>query len=694
MVMRRRTNIRQHDRTDCAAACIASIAGWYGYSIPLTVIREASGTGAYGTTVKGILDACREIGFTAKGYKSETGDTTPLLGLGCPAILHILKENGDLHFYVLYKINGKKAIVMDPAEGRRVKKDIDTLHKEWSGYLVIMRPDPDFTQFRGKRGHFSKYASLLLLTKRDYSLSLAGAAAYIVAGICTALFLQHIIDNVLPVGDMRALGVTGALMILIMAAALFVGYGQVIFTLRTGITMDSYIILKYINHLFSLPVGFFKGRGAGELNSRIGDSMRIRSFLIEGVTTILTSVLTLAVSFVLMFSFYWKLALMTFAFIPLFCTVYIIAGRINRKTSREIIESAAEFEEKSVEGISSIKVIKYFGNGEHYYRNIERKYVTFAEKLYRGGRYSGIFATSADAISRLLTVCLILIGSLFIFKGKLSVGELVSFYSLTSFFSGPLSQLVRLTDDLAEFNTASERIFEILDLKSEGGESLPYVPDRCEDILFHNVEFSYPGHEPLLSNFNITIPKGQITVIKGASGCGKSSLASLLMRDYKVQKGKITLGDIDISQIEIGQWRDYISIVPQDADLISGTILENITCHDPKPDVERVINILEELGMRQFISGLQMGLLTRTGEHGSRISGGQRQRIALARVLYRDPFIYILDEATSSLDSESEAFILRKLQDLRDKGKTVILITHNKENALIADNTITMSAHS
>ena len=98
MGMRRRINIRQHDRTDCAAACIASIAGWYGYSIPLTIIREASGTSVYGTTIKGILDACREIGFMAKGYKSETGNTTPLLGLGCPAILHILKENGDLHF--------------------------------------------------------------------------------------------------------------------------------------------------------------------------------------------------------------------------------------------------------------------------------------------------------------------------------------------------------------------------------------------------------------------------------------------------------------------------------------------------------------------------------------------------------------------------------------------------------------------
>jgi ABC-type bacteriocin/lantibiotic exporter with double-glycine peptidase domain len=208
------------------------------------------------------------------------------------------------------------------------------------------------------------------------------------------------------------------------------------------------------------------------------------------------------------------------------------------------------------------------------------------------------------------------------------------------------------------------------------------------------VEFAYPGHEPLLSDFNMTIPKGQITAIKGASGCGKSSVASLLMRDYKVQKGKITLGDIDISQIDISRWRDYISIVPQDADLISGTILENITCHDPEPDVERVINILEELGMREFISDLQMGLLTRTGEHGCRISGGQRQRIAFARVLYRNPFIYILDEATSSLDSESQSFILRKLKDLREKGKTVILITHNKENALIADNTITMSAHS
>lgn len=218
--------------------------------------------------------------------------------------------------------------------------------------------------------------------------------------------------------------------------------------------------------------------------------------------------------------------------------------------------------------------------------------------------------------------------------------------------------------------------------------------DCTADIVLNDVDFSYPGCPPLLTNFSMTIPHGQITAIQGESGCGKSSVASLLMRDYSIQKGSICIGDIPIGTIDLTLWRSFVSIVPQDSPLINGTILENITCLDPEPDIKRVSIILDDLGMGKFIRELPMGILTPVGQYGSILSGGQKQRIAFARVLYHDPQIIILDEATSSLDSVSQKYILDKIVSLRNQGKTIVMISHKDDNVTIADNLVKMNAHS
>lgn len=695
-----RQDVKQHDETDCAAACIASISRWYGYNFPFTIIREASGTGKGGTTIKGILDACKEIGFSANAYKSDNCDIAPLYKIHTPVILHQVKENGDLHYVVLYDINAKKATIMDPAEGTHHKINIEQLQKEWSGYLVTMMPGADASSSTNIiSSHFTnsmlfRSIPLLRLVKKELILSLLGAVAYIVIGISSALFLQHIIDVVIPSHNAFELTKVGTAMAALMFSALVIGYLRIVFAIRAGITMDSHIILKYLRHLFKLPLGFFSQRGAGELNSRISDAMKIRSFLVDGLIGIFISTLTLIVSFALMFTYYWKLALFTLVFIPLYVVLYLISNKINKRANRDIIENGARFEEKTVESITAVRSIKYFSNEETILRILEKQYVILADKLYKGGRWLGVFATSSDAISKILTICLLVVGSLFIFRGQLSVGELVSFYAMTAYFSAPLSKLVEINNNVTEAKISAERIFDILDLEPEGLNTIAYPLDHNYDIDFKDVTFSYPGCETLLKHFNLTIEKGKITAIKGESGCGKSSLAALLMRGYKIQQGKILINGTDINQIDLEQWRKYISIVPQEPDLISGTILDNISCAQKEPDIQRVFSIIEELGLKDFIASLPLGILTKIGEQGSMLSGGQKQRIALARALYRSPQILILDEATSSLDDESQKYILDKMVTLRNEGKSIVLISHKADNINIADVVINMSAHS
>ena len=684
-----KTAIRQHDISDCAAACMASVARHYGQDIPLSVIREASGTSAAGTSIKGILDACRELGFRAAGYKSDEKQLESLYGLAEPVILHVVNKRGDLHFVVLYTLNRRYARIMDPEWGRVRRLPAEELRDAWTGYLVTMAPDPERpseTNFRKGRQRLA--SCLQFISLREYLLMMAGSVVYIVAGVCTALFLQHIIDHVIPDGNPHSLAATGVLMLSVMLCTLLVGYGRVIYALRLSISLDSGLILRYLRHLFRLPASFFSRRGTGELNARISDAAKVRAFLIEGLSTLLTSTLILAVSFTLMFTTHWRLSLLMLAFIPVYLILYLLADRVNTRVNRDIIEQSAIFEERTVEGIAAVRTVRYFGQGERLLRSIEKEYLLLARKMFRGGRWAGGFASAADGIAKLLTLTLLTAGSLYIFAGSLSVGALVSFYSLTAWFSAPLGELVKINDELTEARIAWERLGDITELPPEETGIGNFCPKPGADIVFDHIDFSYPGCPPLLHNLSLTLKAGKITAIQGPSGCGKSSLAALLMRDYTVQRGAIRLGPHDIRLFSLESWRRFVSIVPQEPQLLNGTILENVSCMDSDPDVEKVVKLLDELDLGPMVRELPMGLFSQIGERGGLLSGGQRQRIALARALYREPAVLILDEVTSSLDEASQRSLLDRILRFRDEGGTVLMITHKKDNAAIADHIV------
>lgn len=689
-----KTAIRQHDITDCAAACIASIARHYGTAVPISLLREVSGTSHAGTSIKGILDACRSIGFRATAYKSDEKNLDGLYGLAEPVILHVINDRGDLHFVVLESINPKKARVMDPGRGKSLRIPTRKLAGQWTGYLVTMQPDPQAQEAREAASQPRRHAlfhCLGMLSLKEYALMLAGGMVYIVAGLCTALFLQHIIDTVLPARDTAALLRTSALMAAVMGCTLLVGYGRIFYALRLSLCLDTRLILTYLRHLFRLPAAFFARRGTGELHARISDAAKVRHFLIEGTSTLVTGVLMLAVSFILMFTLHWRLALLMLAFLPVYLLLYLIADRVNKRINREIIEQSAAFEERTVEGIAAVRVIRHYGNGRRLLWGIEKEYLALTQRLFRGGRWAGGFASAADGISKLLTVTLLTIGAFYIFAGSLTVGALVSFYSLTAWFATPLSDLVHLNESYAEARIAYERLGDITCLPPEEAGIGHFPPRPGDDVVFDRITFSYPGCPVLLRDFSLVLKAGHITAVQGPSGCGKSSLAALLMRDYTVQHGVIRLGPHDIRLFGLESWRRFTALVPQEPQLLNASILDNITCLEPSPDIERVMELLEALDLGPMIRELPMGIFSKIGERGGMLSGGQRQRIALARALYHRPHLLVLDEVTASLDPLSQRSLLEQVQRFRDEGGTVMMITHKADNAAIADKTITIN---
>ena len=682
--------VKQHDRTDCAVACIAAIARYWGLSLPLAAIRQACGAGVEGTTIKGILDACQAINMDARPYRSPDKDLGLIDPEQLPVILHVATADGDPHFVVLISYNDKEAVVMDPAEGKNVRMDIDTLRERWSGYLVTTAPGKDFRPGDRTVSTATRLRKLFGLYSREIVASIAFSLLYILAGISFSLFLQYFIDTVIPSGEAGSIAGPAAVMIILSVLAFLIGIIRINTLLSAATGIDLKLISSYISHLFRLPVAFFSQRGAGEINSRIGDAYTIRRFVTEGVASVVISLFTLVASFVLMFTFHWRLALLTMLFVPVYSVIFYFASKSSNRFNREIIAGSTKFERRCVEEIAAVRSVKYACSEREAARGIMSNYTSLCDSILKGGRTAGIYGVTAETTSKLLTVTLLSAGSMVILKGGISVGTLVSFYAITSFFSAPLASLVGASSLITQTRIASQRLFEVMDLEAEqteGGD----VPEGQLDLEFDGITFAYPGSLNLLENFSAKVPAGKITVVKGRSGCGKSSLAALAMRLYQPAIGTITLGGTDISLYDLEQWRRKVTIVPQDVRLFDDTILYNITCRRRDCDLERVAQLLVELGLDDIVRDLPRGIMTLVGEAGCRLSGGQKQRIAIAAALYRNPDILILDEATNSLDAASQQRLYQAIQRYNaERNTTIMIITHKAGEIPFADHVIEM----
>jgi ATP-binding cassette subfamily B protein len=238
---------------------------------------------------------------------------------------------------------------------------------------------------------------------------------------------------------------------------------------------------------------------------------------------------------------------------------------------------------------------------------------------------------------------------------------------------------------------AADRLFEIMDLEQEETtQKVELQPGMIGNIVFNNVTFSYGSRVPVFRHFNLEVQKGRITAIVGESGSGKSTLMSLLQNIYSLKEGTIAIGHTDIRYIQHESLRRLVSVVPQQIDLFAGPITANIAVGEFEPDMQQVLRISQQLGILEFIEKLPDGFNTLLGEHGVNLSGGQRQRIAIARALYRQPEILILDEATSSLDPVSDLYVQNAMQELRDAGKTVIVIAHRLSTVVNADQIVVL----
>ncbi|MCH6200213.1 ABC transporter transmembrane domain-containing protein [Aquiflexum sp. LQ15W] len=438
------------------------------------------------------------------------------------------------------------------------------------------------------------------------------------------------------------------------------------------------IRISLYSQLVQLPMTFFDKRRTGELISRItADVSMLQDTFSTTLAELLRQIITLVAGVIFLMMTTPKLTLFMLATFPVLVIIAMVFGKFIRKLSKETQDELAAANVIVEETLQSIMTVKSFA-GEEYesnrYRKGLNKVVAVALKAagFRGAFISFIIFALFGGI-----VAVMWYGATLVASGDMSVGDLVSFVLYTTFIGGSIAGLGDIYGQLQKAIGSSERVLEILGETPEVSTAdFQKVPMEGK-VSFRGVRFSYPTRPEMevLKSIDFEIPAGEKVALAGQSGAGKSTIIQLLLKFYPIDKGQILIDGKSIDTWNLKQLRSNIGIVPQEVLLFGGSIKENIAYAKPDASEEEIIEAAKKANAWQFISKFPEGMETKVGERGIKLSGGQRQRVAIARAILKDPAILILDEATSSLDAESEALVQEALDELM-KNRTTIIIAH------------------
>ncbi len=677
--------ILQHSEEDCGAACLATVAKYYGQTFALSRTREAVGTGSRGTTLLGLRRGAEALGFHAHQVQAspeliEHLDQAPL-----PAIIH-WKGN---HWVVFYGQRRKHYVIADPGVGVRYLSRQELL-KGWSnGIMLLLEPDEE--RFYAQPGDKIEGFGRFLKRAWPYRWILLEAIAINLAigllALALPVMMQLLTDDVLVRGDFQLLTTVAIAVIAMNLFRSAIGFVQSILIGQFGERLQLGLILDYGYKLLRLPLSYFDARRSGEVVSRIGDVRRVNALVSQLVLGVPSQFFVALVSLGLMLLYSWQLTLASLvAFVLVIGVNLLFLPALRQKTRRQIVEGAENqgFLVETFRGAMVLKTTQATPQAwDEYQRNFGRL-ANLNWSTLKLGLYSG---TATGILSSLTTVGLLWLGSFFVIGGQLSIGQLIAFNGMSGNFLGFLGLLVGLADEFITAQVVIQRLSEVLDAtpEEEHIEKKPWAAiPATADIICKDLNFHHAGRVDLLKDFNLKIPGSKVTALIGESGCGKSTLAKLLAGLYPPQSGNIRYGHYNQQDLSLECLRQQVVLVPQEPHFWSRSILENFRFSFPDVSFEQVVAACQIVMADEFISELPDKYQTVLGEFGANLSGGQRQRLAIARAIVNNPPMLILDESTAALDPVLENRVLDKLLFHR-RDKITVIISHRPRVILRAD---------
>ncbi|AGV72780.1 peptidase domain-containing ABC transporter [Lactococcus cremoris] len=691
MIFRKYPVVLQHDQSDCAAAVLATICKNYNQERSIMQLRDIIGTDAYGTTVQGLVAGAEKLGFSVKAVRVEIKALDVTFTL--PAIAHVTTKEGYNHFVVINKIKNQTYFISDPAQGRRKLSQLE-FEEIFSGVLIVLVPKNDFEIRREKKmSMWALFKQIMLPQKKMLITVIICSAILTLLGIVSSLFSKAIFDEVIPYQLKNTLFVYLGVFLVIGFIQIFLSFFRSYVLLYFSRKVDIPILLGYYNHILRLPYNFFQTRHVGDILTRFRDAMTIKD-IFSNVSVSLVLDTTLAIfTGIALFNINAPLFSITVIVVVIDAIlIYAFKGRY-KTLNYDQMAAEALMNSQMIDSIKNIETVKAFANEAKQIDKLENRFVSLLQLDYNQGILGNVQNVISSGVGNISNIVMIGLGALAIINGKMTIGDLMVFQTLSGYFTSPIQNLVSLQLTYQEAQIAMTRLSELMDLDTEEMKETHKLEEieLKGEIQFENVAFRYGSRAPVISGLDLTVKKGERLAIVGESGAGKSTISKILMKFYEIESGKVMMNGYDLRDVGNHYLRNRIGYVPQNIELFTGSIYDNICFGDDSVSYEQVLAAAKIADCLDFINKLPNRFQTIVEENGMNFSGGERQRIAIARAFLKERDLYIFDESTSNLDSFSELSV-QKAMLKKTNGATTIIIAHRLSTIRNADRIVFLNA--
>ncbi|MER2496530.1 peptidase domain-containing ABC transporter [Vibrio neptunius] len=679
---RRVPMVMQSEVSECGLASIAMISSYHGNQVNLAALRSKFKIDGNGMSLKQVIELCDDMGLAGRALKCPLEQISQL---SLPCILH-----WDLnHFVVLTSVSRDGIQINDPAIGRRTLT-YEQVSASYTGIALELNVTANFKKRNQVRtiSPSQLWSKVTGLKSVLFNLVCLTSVLQIVS-LISPYYMQWVIDSVLVTNDSSLLLILAFAFGLLMCFKVLIGALRSWVTIRLSSALNLQMGLNLFNHLLNLPLDFFEKRHVGDIVSRFDSMSEIREMITNGFIEAIIDGFTVILILGMMFLYSVELTLISLVLVLTSSLVQWIFYNPSKNATEEMIVSEAKEKSLFLETVRSMQTLKVFSQEN----NRKSLWLNRYADVINGEIKLAKINIKEDIINKLIIgiggITSIYFAATFVISGDLTIGMMIAFIAYQKHF---LDSAEGLVDNILSFKMMGlhlERVSDIALEKNELDSSSKLCPvqiDNFKSLELKNVSFRYSdSSDYIFNNINLTILAGESIALVGPSGCGKTTLLKVILGLLKPTSGRILINGVDADKIGIKQYRSFFGSVMQDDNLLSGTIVENITLFDSLYDEEFLYQCAKNAAIHDDIIKLPMGYHSLVGDMGSVFSGGQKQRIYLARAIYREPDILCLDESTSHLDGELIQLVDESVSKLK---MTRIIIAHREETINIADRVV------
>lgn len=678
--------IMQLESLECGAACLSMILAYYGKWVPIEQVRDDCGVSRDGVNAKRILLAAKNYGMKVSAFRYEPEDLRSNGSFPC-----IIHWNFN-HFVVLDGFKGERAVINDPANGV-LQISMEEFGRSFTGVCLFMEPAEGFESGGNRRKYYSNIFKRLRSSRGlvGYAVTLSLLTSFF--AMINPVFSKIFIDRLLTGQSSHWL--YSFIMFMLISAFLQISVGliEAVFYLKAEGKLAVEANAKYVWHILRLPISFFSQRSVGDIANRKDYNEKIVFTLINTVAPMIISFLLMIIYIIVMIRSNPVLALIGISglSIDIFLTHHISAKKANIEKVK--LRDTAKLISTTVSGIEMIEAIKAGGAENGFFEKWSGCQASINTQNVKSLKIQKYLIFIPELIKALTDLGILAYGLNLVIEGRFTVGILFAFQGLFAGFSKPISDIIKSGDSLREMQVKMERVDDVMAYSVDVSS---YSRKKADDdysklngkIELKNVTFGYSKYTaPLLRDFSLTIEPGKRIALIGASGCGKSTVANLMLGLYRPWSGEILYDDKPIEQIDRSVFTGSITSVDQEIILFEDTIANNIKMWDSTIEDFEMILAARDACIHEDILQRQGGYHYVIAENGKDFSGGQRQRLEIARALAQDPTIIILDEATSALDAKTESDVIKAVCD---RGVTMVIIAHRLSTVRDCDEIIVL----